>query len=125
MESASDFIKRKNREFLQKKKPIGMKDIGGRGKHYFEREAWTFLQQHNLDEKVFVFERLRKKSIEGEIAHKKTWKKGEIEYRIGYYIVGKIGKRKGKWTWGQFCPMIPHKDLIRLIKKAKEEGVIK
>lgn len=127
-ETAQQFIKRKEEQFekfkkLQGKK-IKMKDIGRKGKHIFVLEAWTFLQQHNLSEKVFVFERLRKYEFTGKLSYQKFWKKGEIEYRIGYFIVGKIGRAKGKWIWGQFCPLIPHKDLKRLLDKAKKDKVI-
>ena len=69
------------------------------------------MPQSNLDEKVFVIERIRKENYEGKLARQKLWKKGEVEYRIGYYIVGKIGRAKGKWVWGQFCPMTPARDL--------------
>lgn len=121
--SAKDFIRRKNKYF-KKNKIIRTKDIGRKGSHVWTREAWTFMPQSNLDEKVFVVERLRKESYEGKLAKEKLWKKGEIEYRIGYYIIGKIGRAKGKWVWGQFCPFIPEKDLKKLLKKAKKEKTI-
>jgi hypothetical protein len=117
-----EFIKRKNKQF-KKRKIIQIKDIGRKGKHFFVREAWTFLPQSNLKNKVFVIERLRKESTEGKLAYG-NWKKGDIEYRIGYYIVGKIGKAKGKWVWGQFCPLIPANDLKRLLEKAKKEKTV-
>ena len=44
-----------------------MKDIGGKGRHRFAREAWTFMPQHHLPEKVFVIERLRKIKFEGRL----------------------------------------------------------
>lgn len=47
-----------------------------------------------------------------------------IEYRIGYYIVGAIGRAEGSWIWGQFCPLIPSEDLISLIKKAIADEVL-
>lgn len=122
-ETFEEFIKRKNLEF-EKEKNIKMKDIGREGRHIFVREAWTFLPQHNLCDKVFIFERLRKHEFTGKLSYEKSWKKGEIEYRIGYFIVGKIGRAKGRWIWGQFCPMIPQKDLEPLWNKAKKEGVI-
>jgi len=40
-------------------------------------------------------------------------------------IIGKNGRAKGKWTWGQFCPFIPGPDFPKLITKAKKEGTIK
>lgn len=120
-ESFADFINRKNKEFNEKESR--MKDIGRKGCFYFKKEAWTFMPQSNLSEKVFVLERLRHTGTKGKI----TWKdaKSGIEYRLGYYIVGKIGKRKGKWVWGQFCPLIPEKDFKKLIKKAKKEGTLR
>jgi hypothetical protein len=124
METYKQFIKRKNQEY-QKSKPIPMKDIGRKGKHYWQREAWTFMPQHNLNEKVFVLERLRRIKIEGSPAHPKTAKTGDLEYRIGYYVIGKNGRAKGKWVWGQFCPLIPQKDFNKLFTKAKREGTIK
>ncbi|KKQ71440.1 MAG: hypothetical protein UT33_C0009G0031 [Candidatus Peregrinibacteria bacterium GW2011_GWC2_39_14] len=122
MESSQQFISRKNQEYT-KKKPIKMKDISRKGKHIFEREAWTFMTQHNLEEKVFVIERLRRIGIEGENTHKYL-KAGDVEYRIGYYMIGKNGKVKGKWTWGQYCPMIPQEDFKKLIDKAIKDKVI-
>ena len=121
------FVQRKEEQFqkeLKRKKPVLMKDIGRKGKHAFLREAWTFMPQHNLSEKVFVIERLRKVGIEGKVVHKKTQKNGEIEYRIGYFIVGKIRKAEGHWMWGQFCPLIPSQDFKKLLKKAEKEGTI-
>ncbi|MCX6816836.1 MAG: hypothetical protein NTZ93_03155 [Candidatus Beckwithbacteria bacterium] len=121
-ESAEEFIKRKGNLF-KKHNTIQVKDIGRTGVHYFIREAWTFLAQSNLKEKVFVIERLRKESTIGKLAYD-NWKKGDIEYRIGYYIVGRVGRAKGKWIWGQFCPMIPQNDLGKLLDKARKERTI-
>jgi len=120
--TADEFIAKKNNDF-DKNPVIKVKDIGREGKHYFHREAWTFSVQSDLPEKVFVIERLRKESTEGILAYS-NWKKGDIEYRIGYYIIGRIGRAHGKWIWGQFCPMIPAKDLVALLKQAEKEGVI-
>lgn len=107
----------------EEQKPIGMKDIGRKGRFYFLREAWTFLPQCNLKHKIFVLERLRHYKKEGKLAFG-NWHKGGIEYRIGYFIVGKIGRAKNKWVWGQFCPLVPQHDLMKLINKAKKEKTI-
>ena len=122
MESHHDFIKRKSAEF-KKGRLSPMKDVNRQARHYWKREAWTFMPQHNVPEKVFVVERLRRVRTEGKSSHSQI-KLGDIEYRLGYYIVGKIGNRKGKWTWGQFCPLIPQGDLQKLLDKAKTEGTI-
>ena len=120
---AEEFIEKKNNQF-KTNSVIKVKDIGRKGTCFFVREAWTFLVQSNLSEKVFIIERLRKESTEGKIIHQSSWNKGDIEYRIGYFIIGKIGRTKGKWIWGQFCPLIPAQDLTALLKKAKKEGLI-
>lgn len=124
-ESVANFIKRKNIQFRKENSLIPMKDIGRKGRFYFIREAWTFLPQGNLkNDKVFILERLRKEKFSGNLAYGRTWKKGDIEYRLGYFIVGKIGRAKGRWIWGQFCPLIPAKDFFKLITKAKKEETI-
>jgi hypothetical protein len=120
--NASEFIEKKNAEF-QKKRTWEASDIGRKGKAGFYREAWTFLPQSDNPEKVFIIERLRKEYRKGELAHD-SWKQGDIEYRIGYYLIGKNGNRIGKWIWGQFCPLIPAVDLPLLLNKAGEEGTI-
>lgn len=123
METAREFIKRKESEDkAHPDKSIPFKDIGRKGRHIFKIEARTFMRQHNLPQKVFVFERLRRVKTEGRITHKKL---GKIEYRIGYYIIGKTGNKKGTWTWGQYCPLIPPKDFRKLLDKAQKEKVLK
>lgn len=120
METAQEFIERKIKAV---QKPIKMKDIGRKGAHHFEIQARTFMVQHNLPEKVFVLERLIRSGVSGEIVNPGL-KKDDVEYRIGYYMIGKIGRANGRWIWGQFCPMIPIKDFNALIAKAKKEGVL-
>ncbi len=120
--TAEELIIKKNKDF-EKNHEVGVKDIGREGRHYFYREAWTFRVQSDQPIKVFIVERLRKESTEGTLAYG-NWHKGDIEYRIGYYIVGRIGKAKGRWVWGQFCPMIPANDLTLLLDQAKKERVI-
>ena len=123
-ESVQEFIERKGEEFRKEKSLILMKDIGRKGKRFYLREAWTFLPQSNLSDKVLILERLRKERYIGNLAYKKAWKKGDIDYRIGYFIVGKVGRAKRKWVWGQFSPIIPRRDLLKLLEKAKKEKTI-
>ena len=123
-----EFIRLKSAQFerdLERQKPVGMKDIGRKGRHQFIREAWTFMRQHNHPEKVFVIERLRKIKYEGRLARRSVFREGDIEYRIGYYVVGRIGQMRGRWAWGQFCPLIPRRDFPRLLRKAKRERTIR
>jgi len=122
METYQEFINRKNEEFKKTAlKPF--KDISRKGRQEFKREAWTFMVQHNLKDKVFVIERLRREKFIGKATHPDL-KIGDIEYRIGYYIVGKIGRNNNKWVWGQFCPLIPVEDFNCLIEKARAEGTL-
>lgn len=122
-ETAEEFIKRKEEEYRNEDKKIKVKDIGREGYHWWNRESWVFMPQTNLPEKVFVVERLRRIKIEGKSFYKNS-KEGDIEYRIGYYIVGKKWNKSGRWTWGQYCPLIPQEDFKKLIKLAEEKGVV-
>ena len=85
-------------------------DINGK-KINFEVKKQVTLKQSTYREKVFVLQELQ-------------FENGKKEIRIAYYIVGKKGRAKGKWTWGQFCPIFPRKDLIDLIKKAKDVKIL-
>lgn len=120
-ESATEFMQRKSREFAAKP-VVPMKDVGGAGTRYYVREAWTFLPQSNLAEnKVFVVERLRKERFDGDLAFSEQWRKGDIEYRLGYYI----RRPRGIWRWGQYCPLVPAGDLAALLDKARREGTVR
>lgn len=123
LETAGEFVTRKQRELkLHPTKLSQMKDIGRRGVHGWIREAATFMPQTDMaEDKVFVFERLRRVSIEGRIAHASATV-GSVEYRIGYFMRGQMRGRKGRWTWGQFCPMVPCRDFTKLLAKAEREG---
>lgn len=107
-----------------KKRTVKTKDIGRKGSHHFEIEKYTVKQQLNNPEKYFIIERLRRFKVEGKIVEHHQNNSEVVEYRIGYYIVGKNGNKNGKWTWGQFTPMIPKEDFWGLIAKAKKEGTI-
>jgi hypothetical protein len=125
-ETTTQFIARKNKQFeneSQSKTTRRFKDIGRKGYHHWVREAWTFMVQTNLAEKVFVVERLRLAHQSGEIVHSAS--PNEIQYRLGYWIVGKIGSANDKWRWGQFCAIIPAADFPALLKKASKEGTIR
>lgn len=53
------------------------------------------------------------------------WQGGEKELRLGYYIIGKKPKMRGKWVWGQFASMMPTKDFEAIIKDAVNKGWVK
>jgi hypothetical protein len=124
-ETAAGFIARQDAKWERlRERAIRTKDIGRQGFNTWIREAWTFHQQHNHAEKVLVIERLRRAQVIGVRAFLGGAEEGDIEYRFGYYIVGRIGRRAGRWTWGQYSPFIPHPDLMMLLNKARDEGTI-
>jgi hypothetical protein len=124
METAQDFIKRKDIEFRKENSTVVTKNISRTGKFHWKREAWVFMPQSNYDKKVFLFERLRRDKYISNSNGKIMQEKGAVEYRIGYFIVGKVGRANQKWVWGQFCPLIPTEDFRKLIKKAEKEKII-
>jgi len=49
---------------------------------------------------------------------------GSRELRLCYYIIGQRGRMSGKWAWGQFALFIPKEDLLKLVEKGKEKGIV-
>lgn len=131
--TANEFIdERKSR--IKAGLQIAMNDIGRATKRIFTIEASAFLVCKHLNSenqpfKIFIFERIKAEKPEGKVSYD-TWeidknsKHANIEYRFGYYIIGKNGNKTGRWTWGQYCPMIGHSDFIKIIAIAHKEGVI-
>jgi hypothetical protein len=125
MESADEFISRKNEEFerdQRKNKLIKTKDIARNGWNYWTRRAWTLMRQSDHREKVFVLERWEWVRQEGTVPISRTV--GKVEYRLGYFIVAKNGRSAGHWVWGQFCPLIPAEDVSRLLGLATKQGTL-
>ena len=125
-ESAEEFIARKNAQWEKDRANlIRTKDVGRQGNHLWVREAWTFHVQGSYREKVLVIERLRRHGLQGVAAYRQDdIEPAEIEYRFGYYIVGRIGRAAGRWTWGQFAPLIPQADLSQLLTKARAQKTL-
>lgn len=67
------------------------------------------MKQSNLEEKVFVFERLKRIGVEGLITHTKNIELGDIEYRFGCYIVGKNGTKNRQMDLGAVLSHYPCK----------------
>ncbi|MCX6268332.1 MAG: hypothetical protein NTW16_13390 [Bacteroidetes bacterium] len=122
METRQEFILKKKQEVIDGKAVCTSKDIARNGKRKWIIEARTMMVPINHSEKVYVFERMKFDREEG-ITTKKV-KKGTVQYRIGYFIVGKIGKMNGKWTWGQYCATIPIEDFDNLISLARKEKTL-
>ena len=47
---------------------------------------------------------------------------GRIELRLGYYIIGKKKRMRGRWVWGQYATMLPVADFRRIITRARQKG---
>ena len=120
--TAEEFIQLKEQIFRsEKRKEIRAKDISRDGYRIWKCVACTFMVQSDYPEKVFVVERLQYVRDEGNVP---AFAHDRCQYRIGYFIVAKVGRRKGSWWWGQYCPIIPSRDLHRLLRKAEKEGTI-
>jgi len=66
--------------------------------------------QSDMDEKALYLQRI------------KFVKDDREEFRLGYYIIGKLPKMKGKWVWGQFAPLVPRKDFVSIMHVARNRG---
>ena len=49
---------------------------------------------------------------------------GRHEIRLGYYIIGKLPRMRGKWVWGQFATLMPVKDFAFIVAEARSRGWI-
>lgn len=49
---------------------------------------------------------------------------GEVEFRLGYYMIGVKPRMRGRWTWGQFAVLIPARDFTWIIRQAQRLGWI-
>lgn len=47
---------------------------------------------------------------------------GGMGLRLGYYIVGWKGSRRGKWVWGQYATFLDPHDLASIMKEAESRG---
>lgn len=47
---------------------------------------------------------------------------GAAEFRLGYYMIGVKPRMAGRWTWGQFAPLIPARDFRAILRKARTKG---
>ncbi len=115
--STADFIAKKESEIGRR---FRSKDVGQEGHHQWLLEHGTYMEQSNLPEKVLVIERIRLLNRATTPLHQGGAKEGDVEYRLGYYIVA----RNGRWWWGQYSQMIPGDDLRRLWSKARERGTL-
>lgn len=123
-ESAEAFIVRRAAEWEAERdrgKLLETVPSGDRAKDFWIREAWTFLRQANLQDKILVLERIRYIGGEGRKAYSGGATTGDVEYRFGYFIVG----NSGRWTHPPYPALIPEADLARLLDQARRNGTLR
>lgn len=104
-----DYFKEKELKPLKLKKTVGPhKDITRKKELLWKIVDFKLKPQNNYLEKIFVIELLE--NVQDK--HR--------EVRIGYYIIGKHGRLKERWSWGQYCPFIPLEDLKELYTLIKD-----
>lgn len=71
------------------------------------------IRRDEYEEKILVLQRMRSLAD-----HKQEM------LRFAYYIIGKTGNKKGRWTWGQYAPFISREDFGAMIEDARRKGWI-
>ena len=103
---------------LKRRKGGKMIDIDG-VKRIFETGQYVLQPSCLYPDKVFIFEEICRKWRSKD-------EKGKEQklFRLGYYIIGKKPRFRGKWVYGQYNPFITKKDMNKLMKKAKRNKMI-
>ena len=109
------------RDILANKNKVSGKYINSDYRYTYTIKRRIVVKQHNLPTKALLLEELEIKPEEAKKHVPKYEISGDIELRLGYYI---ISPKKGKWMWGQFCPFIFPEDLEVLIEEAEEHEFI-
>jgi hypothetical protein len=89
------------------------KDPVTKEKRYFTIIDEIRKKQSNAKHKTLVLQKL------------KFLDNNETQLRLGYYILGKLPRMKGKWTWGQYATFLPIKDFKSIYNKALRKGWLK
>ena len=87
-----------------------IKTINGDIRHFVIEDEILRFQHKTKKRKLIAFQKIRFEE------------KNRIEYRLGYYMIGVKPRAKGRWVWGQFCLLIPERDLNFILKKAETKG---
>ena len=89
------------------------KDPVTKEKRYFTIVDEIQKKQSNAKHKIIVLQKL------------KFQNNNEIQLRLGYYIIGKLPRMKGQWTWGQYATFIPIKDYKSIYNRALKRNWFK
>lgn len=93
---------------------ITMTDINGKRVRAKITKRVTLRQRTSHRGKYFVLEEIK--------LPKK--RRTRTQLRVGYWILGKKPRMRNKWVWGQSAPLIPKSDLLKLVDKAKRQGML-
>jgi hypothetical protein len=56
--------------------------------------------------------------------HKLRHSDGREEYRIGYYMIAHKPRMKGKWSWGQYAPIMTAQEMAEIWNRVFAKGWI-
>ena len=88
-----------------------LRDINGKVYHIKILDEIKFIQS-NLPDKAIYLQKIQ------------FVEEARVEFRLGYYIIGKKPRNAGKWVWGQFATMLPAEDFENILQQARERGWI-
>jgi hypothetical protein len=95
----------------QKNKIRVISNINGQPVSYLVEDEIQRLQSGD-EGKLLVLQRLK-------------WNDGRRELRLAYYMVGRRGRAKGQWVFGQYAAMLPPEDFVALVREARKRGWLK
>jgi hypothetical protein len=72
-----------------------------------------------VDEDVFIAASNPNKAF---AIHNLKFTDGREEFRIGYYMIARRPRAKGKWAWGQYAPMMTKEDMALIFGRVKAKG---
>lgn len=70
-----------------------------------------------VDEEVFLASSDSSKAF---AIHKLEYDDGSEEFRIGYFMIGRKPRMRGKWAWAQYAPMMTEKEMEEVFERAQK-----
>lgn len=90
------------------------------------KTVWCVMPPHGKKIKCEVDDEVREYQDEKKskiiLLQRIRFADGQTEIRVGYYIIGKMPRVKGRWVWGQFAAFIPAPVFRKLLRKARAKG---
>ncbi|MDY0362974.1 MAG: hypothetical protein RBR08_16110 [Desulforegulaceae bacterium] len=74
-----------------------------------------------IDEDIFIAPSNPEKAF---CLHKIKFTTGEVEFRIGYYMIGHRPRMEGKWAWGQYAPIMTAEEMQMIFDRVRDKGWI-